>query len=311
MPLALALALGLPAAASMAAKRSPSLRATRAAPAVVQGLKASLTDRCRDQVREEFEAGQRRDGKCREDREAAGRELVRRRDAYGFVERSAVDLSRVQLILGLARRCQQWPLRAPGRDVLRRTDVTDAGCRLRRYQGQVQLVFVDLAGDRFTPLPPVTTDEDGRFVLQFASVDRALRALGMGSIDDYSHIELGADAWAGRIDLVRLLSFRADWHLVWLGQGRGAPGLFVARHPDHPGAEDARTMAADALFSRQEQDYERVRTGTLPPQTFLDWHDWSPYRHRVEALLRTATPGITSGGRGRQQTPASATADPQ
>ncbi len=296
MSVVVASALLGPGVASAGKARASTLRAIAAPQAAVAGLDLELSERCRAVVEQELRTGQRQDVRCREDRETAGRALVRRRDAFGFVEQRQVNLSRLRLVLGVGRRCKQWPLRSPGRDVLRRTDVVRAGCRLRRYQDQVSLVFVDREGRRHQPLPPISTDQDGRLLLHFADVDRALRSLGAGSIDEYTHIELGSEAWAGRVDLERLLSFRADWHLAWLSQGRGAPGLFVARHPDHPGAHDARTMAADALLSRQERDYERVQDGTFAPQSFLDRHGWSPYRHRVQAWLLMPAKGTANGG---------------
>jgi hypothetical protein len=217
-----------------------------------------------------------------------GRGVLRpvRAGAFGFVEQRAVDLVSLRLVLGVAQRCRQWPLRSPDRDVLRRPDVVVAGCRLRRYQGEVPLVLVDRQGQRHQPLPPLHTDRDGRVAVQFTALDHALRVLGEGSLDDYARIELGEEGWAGHVDLETLLRFRADWHLVWLARGRGAPGLFVVRHPEHPGADDARTLSADAFVARQTRDYERVEAGELSAQAFLERHPLSPYRRRVEAMLR-------------------------
>lgn len=211
---------------------------------------------------------------------------VRRRDAFGFVEQRAVDLASLRLVLGEARWCRQWPRRSPGRDVLRRTDVAAAGCRLRRYQGEVAMVLVDREGGRRQPLPPMATDRDGRLELRFAELDHALRVLGEGTLESYARIELGGDGWAGHVDLEQLLRFRADWHLTWLLRGWGTPGLFAVQHPEHPRADDARTLAAEARLERQVRDYERVEAGELSPRAFLDRHPYSPYRRRVESLLR-------------------------
>jgi hypothetical protein len=261
-------------------------RPVRAEPAAVEGLRVALSERCAAQVRSELLAGQRRTDGCGQDRELAGRALVRRGDAFGFVERREVDLTALRLVLGVARRCRQWPLRHPDRDVLRRTDVDDAGCRLRRYQGEVSLVFIDREGGRHELLPPVHTDRDGRVWLRFSALDRALRALGGGPLDGYARIELGAAGWAGHVDLAQLLRFRADWHMTWLLRGRGAPGLFAVRHPGHRGADEARTLAAEALLARQARDYERVEAGELSPRAFLERHPRSPYQRRVESWLR-------------------------
>lgn len=243
----------------------------------------------------ELVEGQRRGDGCGRDREALGRAMVRARDAFGFVERREVNLVTLRLVLGVARRCRQWPLRSPARDVLRRTDVDGAGCRLRRYQGEVSLVFVDREGRRHEPLPPVRTDRDGRVELEFAALDRGLRALGAGSLDDYARIELGDESWAGHVDLAQLLRFRADWYLTWVRRGRGTPGLFVVRHPGHPEVDEARTLAAEALLDRQAHDFERVAAGELSAQAFLDRHPRSPYQRRVEALLRARAQSGTGG----------------
>ena len=278
------LALAAPGAGVAAA--GEGLRPVRVEASVVEGLRAPLSARCGEQVRAELVAGLRQDGACGSDREAVGRAVVHRRDAFGFVEQRAVDLTSLRLVLGEARRCRQWPLRSPGRDVLRRTDVAAAGCRLLRHQGEVAVVLVDREGRRRQPLPPMQPDRDGRLELRFAELDHALRVLGEGTLESYARIELGDDGWAGHVDLEQLLRFRADWHLTWLLRGRGTPGLFAVRHPEHPGADDARTLAAEALLERQARDYERVAAGELSARAFLDRHPLSPYRRRVESLLR-------------------------
>lgn len=267
------------------------LRSVQAGAVAVAGLRVEPSGRCAEQVRAELVEGRRRDEACSQDREAIGRALVRSRDAFGFVERRAVDLVALRMVLGVARRCGQWPLRSPDREVLRRPDVAAAGCRLRRYQGELPLVLVDRHGQRHEPLPPLPTDRDGRVELRFTAIDHALRVLGEGSLDDYVRIELGEEGWAGHVDLEQLLRFRADWHLTWLSQGRGVPGLFAVRHPGHPGADEARTRSAEALLARQARDYERVEAGELSPQAFLERHPQSPYRRRVESLVRARSMG--------------------
>lgn len=286
LPLALALALVSPTDAAAGPDAGPSLRSVRAEAQDVVGLRVEASAACRAQVLDELITGQRRGDGCAEDRERAGRALVRWRDGFGFVERRVVELAALRLVLGVAKRCRQWPLRGPGRDVLRRNDVDLAGCRVRRYEGPLTLTFVDHEGRASSPLAPLYTDVDGRLMLRFASIDQALRALGRGELADYARIELGDDAWAGHVDLDQLLRFRADWHLSWIRRGRGSAGLFAAEHPEHPGAELARTWAADARLARQEQDVARVESGELTARDYLDRHPWSPYRHRVQAWLR-------------------------
>lgn len=283
--LGLILVLGAPTPASAAGRRG--LTAVSAEPARIDRQRAELSDRCREQVRDELRRGQRKNDACREDREILGRAVVRARDDFGFVERRQVDLASLRLTLGLARRCRQWPLRDPDRDVLRRPDVDEALCRLRRYQGPLPLTFIDHQGRRHQPLPPVVTDRDGRVTLRFGSLDQSLRALGAGSLDDYARIELGEAAWAGHVDLEQLLRFRADWHLVWVTRGRGSPGLFAARHPEHLGSSDARTMTAEAQLARQLRDFQRVRAGQLPAHAYFDRYVRSPYHRQLRVWLRT------------------------
>lgn len=267
--------------------------------AAVDGLKAEASGACGEQAREELRQGKRRDDRCREERQALGRAAVRARDAFGFVERQQVDLASLRLTLGLARRCREWPLRQPDRDVLRRPDVDQALCRLLRYQGEVSLVFIDPAGQRHQPLPPVRTDRDGRVTLRFAALDRSLRSVGAGSLDDYARIELGEAAWAGHVDLDQLLRFRADWHLAWVAAGRGTPGLFAVRHPEHPRGGDARTMTGEAQLARQLRDYRRVRAGELPADVYFERHVRSPYHRQLRVWLRTRDRSAAPGGQPR------------
>ncbi|MEX1369061.1 MAG: hypothetical protein AB1Z98_38395 [Nannocystaceae bacterium] len=286
LTLALALVGPTDAAAAAGPGAAPSLRSVRGDAQAVVGLRVEASAACRAQVLDELITGQRRGDGCAEDRERVGRALVRWRDRFGFVERRVVELATLRLVLGVAKRCRQWPLRSPGRDVLRRNDVDLAGCRVRRYEGPLTLTFIDHEGRASSPLAPLHTDVDGRLMLRFSSIDQALRALGRGELADYTRIELGDDAWAGHVDLDQLLRFRADWHLSWIRRGRGTAGLFAAEHPEHPGAEQARTWAADARLARQEQDVARVESGELTARDYLDRHPWSPYRRRVQAWLR-------------------------
>ena len=147
-------------------------------------------------------------------------------------------------------------------------------------------MFIDHAGGRHPLLEPIRTDRDGRTTLRFAAIDRALRALGAGSLDDYARIELGQAAWAGYVDLGQLLRFRADWHFNWVTRGRGTPGLFAVRHPEHVAASQARTMDAEARLARQLRDYERVRADEFPAHAYFQRHVWSPYHRQLRVWLR-------------------------
>lgn len=283
-------ALVFPAApADAAAWPQRTVRSVRATHSQVATLPPASSPECTDKVAAELSAGQRGSG-CGEASDAARRALVRRKDAFGFVERQRVDLVALRSVLGLAIRCRRWPLRTRERNVLRHNDAAAAGCRLRRYQGEVSLTFVDSEGVRSQPLPPVSADRDGRLTLRFAELDRGLRAVGAGSLDDYQRVELGLDGWAGQVDLQRLLGFRAQWHHVWIRQGRGLPGLFAVRHPDHPGADEARELAADAELARQHRDVERVEAQTMPARAFVDRYPWSPFVDDVRAVEHPLAP---------------------
>jgi len=291
----MALGLGLALLGTMPASAAGprSLRPVQGADRV-DALEAGPGGPCGEQVRDELRQGRRGDG-CVAERLRVGEEVVRGRDAFGFVERQQVDLVRLRLTLGWARRCDRWPLRHPDHDVLRRTEVAAAGCRLGRYEGPVPVVFFDHQGRRHQPLEPLRSDRDGRLTIRFAAIDRTLRSLGAGALEDYARIELGEGAWAGHVDLEQLLAYRADWHLTWVSRGRGAPGLFAVRHPEHPGASEARTMAAEALLARQLADYERVREGQLPARSFFDWYVRSPYHRQLRAWLRARGEEEASG----------------
>ncbi|MBL4684217.1 MAG: hypothetical protein JKY37_06490 [Nannocystaceae bacterium] len=89
-------------------------------------------------------------------------------------------------------------------------------------------------------------DADGRISLSYSTLDLELRAAGLGTLDDFDRAEIGEGAWAGTVDLARLREFRASWHLQWIRAGRGAAGLFVARHRTHAGAAAAQALQDEA-----------------------------------------------------------------
>lgn len=139
-------------------------------------------------------------------------------------------------------------------------------------------------GTRWLDVFEIESDVDGRVTLDFAELDAALRSRGMPSLDAFVRLELGNRGWAGVLDLGRMREFIADWHFEWVRRGRGAPGLFVARHPEHERAGAARALAVEGILARQERDYLAVARGELLPREFLWRYAWSPYRRSVEAM---------------------------
>ena len=134
------------------------------------------------------------------------------------------------------------PLREADGSVLRKPDVDAAGCRTRRIKQAVPLTVIRDDGERFEAVMSVEPDAGGRIVVSYGALDLELRAAGLGTLYDFARIEVGQGGWAGIVDLVRLREFRANWHLRWIRAGRGAPGLFAARHAEHPGADLAREL---------------------------------------------------------------------
>jgi hypothetical protein len=240
---------------------------------------------CRTQLLGELQRGRGEGKGCAAERLRLGRALTRGVVArsFGFVERRDVQLAVVQLTLGHARRCKTWPLRSQGRDVLDPRDVEAARCRQGRYEGPVAVTLVDGRGRRLS-LPPLFADADGKLRVVISDLDATVRASGHGALGDWDRIELGRAAWAGAVDLRRLRSFRADWHLSWVVAGRGVPALFSIAHPDHAGDEQVRALAVEAHVARQRRDFEAVRAGRMAPEEFLARHAWSPYRRAVEDI---------------------------
>lgn len=278
-------------AATPARAKARAPRAAVADPALLESAGAVLAGAsCRDRLLDELRTGTGTTGGCEGDRHRLARALVRREHLrFGYVERRDVELWAVQLVLGEAMRCRQWPLRSSGRAVLDPRDIEGAGCRGRRYAGPVEVALVGDDGRR-APLPALRSDADGRLRVVVSELEAAARSGGFGGLDRWRWVELGRGGWAGRIDLTRLQGFVTDWHLRWVKAGRGTPGLFAVAHPHHPGADDARALAVEAQVARQREDYAAVRAGRLSPRRFLARHPWSPFRREVEALATGGVP---------------------
>lgn len=246
-----------------------------------------LAEPCRAQVAAELRAGQIAGPGCEAERRLAQRRLLRAsrpRGSFGLVERSRVELAAVSLVVSAARGCRRWPLRGVNRPVLGLSDVRGAGCWTRRYTGPIELVGVTADGRRLPRLHFVLADGDGRVDIDLARLAVLLGRRGAVELDELVGLELGADGWAGSVDLVAVRAELADRHAAAVQRGRGVPALLVVRHPEHPQALQLRGLAVDAAVHRQEADYQAVQRGELAPHRFLERHAWSPYRQLVAAL---------------------------
>ena len=254
-------------------------------------LRAALDESagaCRAQLEASFGVGERAEG-CVEERRAVARALARRsRASFGLVDQRKVDLREVSLVVVEARGCHAWPLRAPGFGVLTRNDASEAGCRLTRYTGPLEVTAVEPDGTSYPGIIELRAEE-GLVRLEFAEADAVLRAHGFVGLHAFAELQLGHSGWAGTVNLERLREFLGLWHFVWVVRGRGAPGLFAALHPEHPRSGDARALSVETSLARQEQDYLAVARGELSPRRFLERYVWSPYRRSVAAMAG-ATP---------------------
>lgn len=246
-----------------------------------------LAEPCRTQVAAELRGGQIAGPRCEAERRLAQQRQLRAsrsRVTFGLVERSRLELARVSLVVSEARGCRLWPLRGLNRPVLGPSDVRGAGCWIRRYTGTLELVGVSADGRRLPRLLVVKADGDGRVDIDLARLAVLLGRRGDVELDALVRLELGADGWAGNVDLVAVRAGLADRHAAAVQRGRGVPALMVVRHPEHPSATQLRGLAVEASVHRQEVDYHAVQRGVLAPHRFLERHAWSPYRHLVAAL---------------------------
>jgi hypothetical protein len=293
----LLLVTGLLAGCSSAGPAQP--RATAAPPALVERAMAEAVPdaagRCRDVARQELQAGHHLsdvevDG-CASIREQVGQRLIRQAPGqpFGVVDHRHVDLVRVRLRLSVARRCRDWPLRRPESSSLRPRDLASTRCRLRPYHGPLTVAVVSSSASVELDQLELHTDRDGYVELVLADVDAALRALGAGSLEDYTRLEFGRAAWAGAIELGRWRAVSAEYHYRWVERGRGSPALFLHRHGDRSRGDDAHILALEARLARQEHDLALVEEGQLSPRAFIERHVWSPFRRIVERMLTDVT----------------------
>jgi hypothetical protein len=199
----------------------------------------------------------------------------------GVVAKREVKLDRLELHVREGRSCPRRRLPSAEGEIVTASAADRAGCRLFPYRGELPVFAVASSGERVRVLM-LQTSLEGDVELRYARADASLRALGVGSLDDYDRLELGRGAWAGSVDLVRLRQFLADWHFRWVSRGRGSPGLFAILHPEDEHAEAAEQWAAQDRLRRQEEDKRLVEAGELSPEAFLERHVWSPYRDAVK-----------------------------
>jgi hypothetical protein len=224
------------------------------------------------------------------------------RAGWGVVAYREIGPARAHFVLEHAQ-CRRPPM--PRGDVLDQAAV--APCHVRAWTGPVTVELRE-PGGRWIALEVVpTSDRDGRLDLDYADLDRWSLEHGHRELDAYAALRIGRGGWAGTYSLDRLRALQADLHARWVTGGRGAPGLFALRHPEHPRAAAATELAVEARLARQEADFAAVLRGELSPAAFLDRHAWSPLRVRVAAMLE-ATDQRSSPTAGASKSPASSEA---
>lgn len=263
--------------------REPSRTEVAAAAAAV--ALAGVPEPCRSEIAAELRAGQRASTAetCAAERRRASERLPAKGRRFGIVERRTVRLSGITLVLSEAHRCERWPLRGADRADLELGTAIASGCQIRRYRGTVRVAVIGSEGAS-TPVITLRADDDGQLEVEFAELDGLLRVRGLGGLMSQQALVIGEGEWVGRVDLAAVRAQLADWHLTWIGRGRGVPALFTALHPDHPGVAVTRARGLEATLRRQADDAEAVKRGVLTPRRFLERHAWSPYRALIMGL---------------------------
>jgi hypothetical protein len=224
---------------------------------------------------------------CELERQIAQRlqhRLARWRFGFGLLERATPGLGEVSLLVSEGRGCTTWPLRQPGRATLGLYEIKQAGCWVRRYTGPLAITGV-LPDGRKLPAIAVVQVQEGRARVDLTRLTVDLDRRGLPGLDGFVRLELGADGWAGEVDLVAMRASLADHHAAAVLRGRGVAALLAVRHPDHPRADRIRALALKATLERQDADFKAVERGELSPYRFLERHAWSPYRRLVAAMV--------------------------
>lgn len=254
--------------------------------AAARAAATGLPEECRAEVEAALKTMQRpADERCRARLDMAAARLIekaRPRPTFGIIERETVRLHSVGFVLSIAHHCERWPLRAAGQPSLDVGAAMAASCRVRRYQGPLQ-VSVRAPDGATLAVFTAQSDLDGQVEIVFAEVEAILRARGRPGLAAFQALIFGANGWVGDVDLTTIRAQTADWHATWVSRGRGLPALFSPLHPEHAAGAAMRALALEAAIKRQAADAEAVRRGELSRRRFLERHAWSPYRTLVEA----------------------------
>jgi len=242
---------------------------------------------CRERLLAELRQGEISPGPgCEVERQIAQRRQLRRvrgGSGFGLLERATTRLGGVSILVSEGRGCAMWPLRPPGHASLGLYEIKQAGCWVRRYNGALTISGVLADGSR-VPAIAVLQVREGQAQLDLTRLAVSLDRRGFTGLDDFMRLELGADAWAGGVDLVAVRAELADFHAASVLRGRGVAALLPVRHPDHPVADRVRALALKTTLLRQDADFKAVERGELAPHRFLERHAWSPYRRVVAAM---------------------------
>jgi len=241
---------------------------------------------CRERLLAELRQGEISPGPgCELERQIAQRRHMRQvheRSGFGLLERATTRLGEVSLLVSEGRGCAMWPLRRPGQASLGLYEIKQAGCWVRRYTGALTISGVLADGSR-VPAVEVLQVREGQASLDLTRLAVSLDRRGLAGLDAFVRLEIGADAWAGGVDLVAVRTSLADFHAAAVQRGRGVAALLPVRHPDHPAADRVRAQALKTTLLRQDADFKAVERGELSAHRFLERHAWSPYRRVVAA----------------------------
>lgn len=255
--------------AGRALAREPHGSATSDPPPAVTGL----AEPCRTQVAAELRAGQLTAPGCEVERRLAQRRQLRSsgsRASFGLVESSRIELGLVTLVVS-GRGCRQWPLRGTNRAVLGLSDVRAAGCWNPAIQRRARARRGDRGWPAFPRIHVLKADGEGRVEVDLGRLALSLGRRGVVDLDGLVRLELGADGWAGSVDLVAVRAQLADGHAAAVQRGRGVPALMLVRHPERASAaRRVRGVALADSVHRQEADYHAVQRGELAPYRFLE-----------------------------------------
>lgn len=242
---------------------------------------------CRERLLAELRQGEISPGPgCELERQIAQRRHMRQvheRSGFGLLERATTRLGEVSLLVSEGRGCAMWPLRRPGQASLGLYEIKQAGCWVRRYTGALTISGVLADGSR-VPAVEVLQVREGQASLDLTRLAVSLDRRGLAGLDAFVRLEIGADAWAGGVDLVAVRTSLADFHAAAVQRGRGVAALLPVRHPDHPAADRVRAQALKTTLLRQDADFKAVERGELSAHRFLERHAWSPYRRVVAAM---------------------------